>query len=98
MLGVSEKRMRVRRGQNRLDCDLDVTRGRILAAHRTRETRYQLPVKLALGRSRSDSAPTHQSCQILRGNHVEKFGAGGNSHLCEIEQKMPRLTKAIIDL
>ncbi len=45
-----------------------------------RTFRYQLAVNLALGSAGPDCAPTHQTGEVLRNDHVEELGSGGYSH------------------
>src|ERR1039457_623235 len=65
MLRVSQKRMRVRRRQDRFDGNLHVSRGSVLKSPREGETRNQLPMDLTLGGTRANCSPTDQACQIL---------------------------------
>ena len=53
---------------------------------------------LALGGARADRSPADEARDILRRDHVEKLGAGGNAHLGQVEQQMPRLAQAVVDL
>jgi hypothetical protein len=57
ILGKAEKAVRMRRRLNGLNGDLHVARRAILESHRARQTRNQLSMHLALGRSRPDIAP-----------------------------------------
>src|ERR1017187_3834836 len=84
--------------ENGVDGDLHIAGGSILEPDRTREAADQLAVNLTLGGTRSDSAPGDEIHEILRRDDVEKFGAGGDAHLGEIEKKMAGHAQAVIDL
>ena len=53
---------------------------------------------LALGGARADGSPTDEAGDVLRRDHVEEFGAGGDAHLGEVEEQMAREAQAVVDL
>src|SRR5690349_14740935 len=52
---------------------------------------------LALRRSSADRSPTDEIGEVLGRNHVEEFGARGNSHLREIHEQVAREPQAVVD-
>ena len=97
-LGVAEKGVRVGGRKHRVDGHLHVAGGGVLETDGARNAGDQLPVHLALGGARADGSPGHQAGDILRRNHVEKFGAGGHAHLGQVEQQVAGQPQAVVDL
>ncbi len=95
---VAEKGVRVGGGEHGVDGHLHVAGGCVLEADRTGHAGDELAMHLALGGARADGAPADQAGDVLRRNHVEKFGAGGHAHLGEVEQQMARQAQAVVDL
>ena len=97
VLGVAEESVRVRCGEDGVDGDLDVAGGGVLESDGAGDAGDELAVDLALGGARADGAPTDEIRDVLRRNHVEELGAGGDAHLGEIEQQMAREAEAVVD-
>jgi len=67
---------------------LYVTAGAVLEANWTGDSRRHLPVALALGRSRPNGAPSDQVADVLRRDGVEKFTAGWQAQIVDVEQQL----------
>src|SRR5690606_32153710 len=72
--------------------------GAVLEAHGARQPGSQLAVNLAFGRARPDGAPGHQVGNVLGGDHVEEFAAGGQALAVDVEQQFARHADAAIDV
>src|SRR5204863_1022095 len=88
--GHRQEMMRRGRGLDRIDCDPDVAVGAVLEAHRTGESRRELPVDLAFGSARADRAPRDEIREVLRRDHVEIFGARRKIELVDLEKNAAR--------
>ena len=88
--------MRVPGRTHRIDCNLEVSVGAVLEAHRTRKAGRELPVDLTLGGACADGAPAHQVCQVLRGENVEKLHSGGNSAVVEGDEQLARHAQSLV--
>src|SRR6185369_17150865 len=95
---MAQKRMRMRGRTDCFDRNPNIARGAVFKPYRARESRDQLPMDLTFRCTRTDRTPTHEVRDILRNDHVEKFSAGRDFHLCQIEQKMTCYAQTIIDL
>jgi hypothetical protein len=96
-LGHRKEMVRGRRRMNRIDRDADVAVGSVLEAHRAGESRGEFAVHLALGRPRADRAPCDEIGDVLRRDHVEVFGSGGQLEVVDLEQDSPRESQAFVD-
>ena len=76
----------------------DVAGGAVLEADRAGKTADELAMDLALRGARADGAPAYEAGDVLRRDHVEEFGAGGDAHLGEIEQQIARHAQAVVDV
>ena len=88
----------VGRGEDGVDGDLDVAGGGVLESDRAGDAGDELAMDLALGGARADGSPADEAGDVLRRDHVEEFGAGGDAHLGEVEQQMARQAQAVVDL
>src|SRR5665213_4020683 len=98
MLGVAKERVRIGGRLNGVDGHLYVAGCAIFESHWTRNAGYELAVHLALRSARADGSPAYQAGNVLRRNHVEELCAGGNTHFREVDQQVPRLAQAVVDL
>src|SRR5918996_2774183 len=89
-LGYRQEMMRRLRRANGIDRDSDVAIGAVFEADWTREAGVKFTVYLALGRARADGAPRHEIGEVLRRNHVEKFGAGRHAALVKLQHQVTR--------
>ena len=64
---------------------------------RAGQSRRQLAMHLALGRARADRAPGDEVGDVLRRDHVEELGAGGQPEVVDVEQDSPREPQAFVD-
>ena len=97
LLGDRQEVVRVGRGADRVDRDLDAAVGAVLEADRHREARGQLAVHLALARARADRAPGDEVGDELRRDRVEELAARRAAQLGEVEQEAPRDAQALVD-
>ncbi len=96
-LGHREEMMRLRRGLDRIDGDLDVAVGAILEADRARQAGRQFAVHLRFGGAGADRTPAHQVGEVLRADHVEELGAGRQADLVDFHQQFARHAQAVVD-
>ena len=59
----------------------------VLEPDRAGQPRGQFPVHLAFRGARTDGAPAYQVRDVLRGDDVEKLGAGRDSHFVKVQQQ-----------
>ena len=97
VFGVAEEGVGVAGGHDGFDGDLDVAGGSVLEADGAGEAGDELAVDLAFGSAGADGAPTYEAGDVLGGDHVEKFGAGGDTHLGEVEEEVTSFAEAIVD-
>ena len=96
-LGDRQEVVRRRRGLDRVDRDPDVAVGAVLEADGARQSGRELAMDLAFGRARADGAPRDQVGDVLRRDHVEVLGPGGQVELVDLEQDAPREAQAFVD-
>src|SRR5262249_38678415 len=77
LLGHTEDGVRLSRGADRVDCNLDVTAGAILEPPGHRQSGCELPMDLAFGGARANSSARHRVREELWGDRIEEFAAGG---------------------
>jgi len=98
VLGVAEEVVRLACGEDGFNGDLDVAGGTVFEADGAGEAGDELAVDLAFGGAGSDGSPADEGRDILRGDHVEELGAGGDAHLGEVEEEMAGFAEAVVDL
>ena len=72
-------------GAHRIDGDLHVAAGAVFEAHWHREPRSKLAMYLALCGACADSGPCNGVGDELWNNGIEKFGAGGQTELTDVD-------------
>src|SRR6266511_931657 len=89
----------VRRGGclDGIDRDLHSAVGAVLEPDRTRQARRELTVNLAFGGACHDRPPRDQIGDVLRGDHIEVLGTGGQLELVDLEQDAPTQPQAFVD-
>lgn len=98
MFGVAEEVVRLAGGEDGFDGDLHVAGGAVFEADGAGEAGDEFAVDLAFGGAGADGSPTDERGDVLRGDHVEEFGAGGDADFGEVEKEMAGLAEAVIDL
>src|SRR4029079_12437047 len=98
VLGVSEEGVRVSGREDGVDGDLDVARGSVLEADWAGDSGDELAMDLALSGAGADGSPGDEARDVLRGDHIEEFGARGDAHVGEIEEEIAREAEAVVDL
>src|SRR5690606_5011941 len=78
--------------------DLDVAVGAVLEAHGHAEAAAELAVHLAFRGARTDRSPGHRVRDVLRGDRVEEFGAGGHAQGADVEQQFACGPQAPVDV
>ena len=96
-LGHRQEMVRRRCRMNRVDRDANVAVRSVLEAHGAGESRRELPMHLALRGARADGAPCDQVGDVLRRDHVEVLGSGGQLEVVDLEQDAPREPQAFVD-
>jgi len=97
MLCVTEKRVRVRGGEHGVDGYLDVAGGGVLESHWTGHAGHELTMDLALRGASADGTPTDEAGDVLRRDHIQKFSSLGQAFVGQIEEKIARKAKAVVD-
>ena len=85
-------------GADGVDGDFEVAVGAVFEADGAGEAAGQFAVHLAFGGARADCAPGDEVGVVLRRNHVEELGGGGDAHVVQIEQQAARLAQAVVDV
>src|SRR5699024_9169000 len=70
----------------------------VFEPYRARQTRGQLAVDLAFGRTGTNGTPGDQVGYVLGGDHVEVFATGRQTQLVDIQQQLARSAQALIDV
>ena len=98
VLGVPEEGVRMGGGEDGVDGDLHAAGGAVFESHRAGDAADELAVDLAFGGARADGSPGDEPGDVLRGDHVEEFGAGGHAHLGQIHEQVAGQAQAVVDL
>ena len=98
LLGHRQEIVGLRGGPDRIDSHLDIAIGSVLEPHRAGQPGGQFTVSLALGSTRTDRAPGNQVSVVLRADEIQVFGAGGQAHLCQVQQQLPGQVQTLVDL
>src|SRR5579885_2312066 len=85
-------------GEHGFNGNVDVAGRAVLETHSTREPADELTMNLALRSPSANRSPADEPGQILRRNHVEELGAGGDAHFGEIEEEMAGDTQTFVDV
>ena len=96
-VGGSEEGVRMAGREDGLDGDLNVAGCAVFESDGAGESGGELAVDLALGSARADGAPGDEVGYVLRGDHVEVFGAGGHACFREVEQEAAGHAEAFTD-
>lgn len=78
--------------------DLDGAAGAVFEANGHGEAGGKFAVDLGLGGASADGAPGDEVCDVLGGDGVEKFGAGRDAHVGEIEEEFAGDAEAAVDI
>jgi hypothetical protein len=89
--------MRLLRRADCVDGDAKISVGSILESHRTRKTRRQLAMNLALGSARADGAPAHEISNVLRRDHIQIFDASRHSHFIQLDKQLASGSESFVD-
>jgi len=98
VLGVAQEGVRDGGGEEGVNGDLHVAGGAVFEAYGAGDAADQFAVTLAFCGARADGSPGDKAGEILRGDHVEKLGAGRDAHLVEIEEQVASKAQAVVDL
>ncbi len=98
VFGVAEEGMRDGGGEQGVDGYLHVAGRTVFESDGAGDAADQLTVALALGGAGADGSPGDEAGEVLRGDHVEELGAGGDAQLVEVEQQVAGEAQALIDL
>lgn len=86
------------RGANGVDRDGQTSIRAVLEANRERETRCKLAMQLRLSCSCTNSAEGDEVCEELWRDCVEHLRGNGHALGCEVDVKLARDTKTLVDL
>ena len=84
------------RRANRINGDARVAICPVFKPNRAGERGSHFTVNLAFRRARANGAPADQIGNKLAGDHVEKFGGGGDTQLIDLQQQLARQFEAMI--
>ena len=93
----AQEGMRMACRQDGFNRNLHVAGGSVLEADRTGKAGGELAVDLTLGGSRADCPPAYEVGDVLGGDHVEEFSAGGYAHLGQIEEQAACDAQSVAD-
>src|SRR5215470_15699338 len=86
----------MRCGLHRIDGDANITVGAVLETNRAGKSGGELAMDLTLGSPRPDCGPRHEIRYVLRGRHIEEFGACGKAKIVHRRQDVAREAKALV--
>lgn len=85
-------------GEDGVERELNRTSRAVLEADRHREAGCEFAVDLGFRGARADGSPGDQIRDVLRGDRIEKFRAGGDAHVGEVDEEFPCDTEALVDV
>ena len=98
LLGHRQKYVWMLRGEDRVNRDLGVALGAVLEPYGTGKARSELPMHLAFGGARTYGAPGDHISEVLWGNWIKVFGAGGKAEIRDVAKQRAPDTKSMVDI